>query len=69
MLTIRAEDVGRSETHRMVIFQPDTITVESPVSPVPQATMTGQDADNGAHSVVSQAGGVTSVLPYFFLYP
>lgn len=53
----------------MVIFQPDTITVESPVSPVPQATMTGQDADNGAHSVVSQAGGVTSVLPYFFLYP
>jgi hypothetical protein len=41
-------------------FQPDTSSVENPVS---QATVTGQDADNGAQPAVPQAGGVTSISP------
>ena len=62
MLTIHEEEVGGSEMYGMAIFQPDTNTVENPVLPVSQATMTGQDADNGAQPV-EQAEGVTSISP------
>jgi hypothetical protein len=61
VLTIREEEVGGSEMYGMTTFQPDTNTVENPVLPVSQATVTGQDADNGAP--VSQAEGVTSISP------
>jgi hypothetical protein len=47
----------------MAIFQPDTSSVENPPVPVSQATVTGQDADNGAQPAVLQAEGVTSISP------
>jgi hypothetical protein len=59
VLTIHEEEVGRSEMYGMAIFQPaKSSTAENPMS---QATVTGQDADNGAP--VSQAEGVTSISP------
>jgi hypothetical protein len=61
VLTIREEEVRGSEMHGIAIFQPDTSTVENPVLPVSQATVTGQVADNGAQPAVSQAEGVTSI--------
>jgi hypothetical protein len=63
VLTIREEEVGGSEIYGMAMFQPDTSSVENPVLPVSQATVTGQDADNGAQPAVSQAQGVTCISP------
>lgn len=65
MLTIRVEDVGGSEMHGMTTFQSDTSTIENPVLPVPHVTMAGQDVDDGAHPIDSQAGGVPSIPPCF----
>ena len=67
MLTIREEEVGGSEMRRMAVIQPDTSSVTSPVLPVSQATVIGQDADNEALPVVSQAEGVTLISSHCYI--
>jgi hypothetical protein len=47
-------------TSGMAISQPDTS--RNPVMPVSQATVTGQDADNGTKPAISRAEGVTIIL-------
>ena len=63
MLTIREEEVEGSEMYGMATIQPDTSGVENPMLPVSQATVSGQDADNGAQPAISHAEGVTSISP------
>ena len=61
MVTARKEEVGGADTHEMDVLGPLTsnASAESPL----RSVSTGQDANDEAQSVVSQAQGVTSIWP------
>ena len=57
VVTVRKEEVEGAETHEMDILGPHSSSVTSSLRPVPN----GQDINDEAKSVVSQAEGVTSI--------
>jgi hypothetical protein len=59
VVTARKEEVEGAETHQMDLLGPHTSVVASPL----RSVSTGQDINDEAQSVVSQAEGVSSICP------
>jgi hypothetical protein len=60
VVIVHEEEVGGAETHEMDHLGPHTGNVASPLR---SAVSTGQDINDEAQPIVSQAEGVTSIWP------